>query len=355
MDVAFVSFLYPNVDHTGGSTYAFNLCKALAKHVNLTVFVPDIGEPEKINQGIMHNPCKVLNLNLLRASTFVVSAAQKLRKMKFDIVHSHCGSGIFLSKVSVETFHHKPPPLEALPHILGLKKAKHIIAVSPRSKKELLKMGFPKDKITIVSNGIDHERFFPNPEARSLLKQKLNLRDDNPDNSVIFCVPADATKRKNLPLMFKAVKYLTENGKAPTLLMVGSKNAKKRVLRLTRKFDVLNSLRYIEDVSYNDMPLYYSACDFLAHPSLKEGFGFVLLEVVASGRPFVSMDVGVAQELANKGFGYVARTEQEFIETCLKMVDKPLRFWERGNRFVKENYSWERCAKETVNVYESIL
>jgi len=352
VDVAFVSFLYPNVDHTGGSTYTFNLCKALAKHVNLTAFVPDVGDLRKISREVRYSPCKVLGASLLTPSTFVVTAAQKLRKMRFDIVHTHCGAGIFLNKVSVETFHHKPAFLDALPIKLCLKKAKHIIAVSLRSKQELLQMGFNEDKITIVSNGIDHERFFPSPEARSLLKKKLNLRDDNP---VIFCVPADGTKRKNLPLMFKTVRHLRENGKDPALLMVGNTNVKKKVMRLARKFDVLSNLRYIEDVSNDDMPLYYSACDFLAHPSLREGFGFVLLEAVASGRPFISMNVGVAPELAKEGFGYVAETEQEFMENCSKMADKPLRFWERGNRFVKENYSWERCAKETINVYELIL
>jgi len=352
VDVAFVSFLYPNVDHTGGSTYTFNLCKALAPHVNVTVFVPNVGEPHKTNPEIRHNPCKVLNIGLLRPSTFVVTAAQKLRKMRFDIVHSHCGAGIFLSKLSVETFHHKPAFLDTLPQMLCLKKAKHIIAVSHRSKQELLQIGFHPDKITQVSNGIDHEHFFPNPEARSLLKQKLNLKGDEP---VIFCVPADGTKRKNLPLMFKTIKHLREKGVDPVLLMVGSTLVKKKVMRLARRFNVLNSLRYMEDVSNEDMPLYYSASDFLAHPSLREGFGFVLLEAVASGRPFVAMNAGVAKELANKGFGYVAGTEHEFMEKCLKMAEKPLKVWERGNKFVKKNYSWERCARETIKVYESIL
>lgn len=352
MDVAFVSFLYPNVDHTGGSTYTFNLCKALAKHVNLTVFVPDVGDPQKIGGEIRHNPCKVLNINLLRPSTFVVTAAQKLRKMRFDIIHSHCGAGTFLSEVSVETFHHEPTLLDMFPQMLCLKKAKQIIAVSARSKGELLRMGFHEDKITVVSNGIDHKRFFPNPKARAILRQKLNLKDDNP---IIFCVPADGTKRKNLPLMFKTVQHLREEGVNPVLLMVGNVNVKAKVSRLARKFGALSSLHYIEGVSNDAMPLYYSACDFLAHPSLREGFGFVLLEAVASERPFVAMDVGVAPELANRGFGYVARTEQEFMEKCLKMAEKPLRFGQKGNKFVKDNYSWERCAKETIKVYESIL
>lgn len=352
LDVAFVSFLYPNVDHTGGSTYTFNLCKALAKYVNLTVFVPNVGEPQKTNREVRHNACRVLNLNLLRPASFVLTIAHKLRKMRFDIVHSHCGAGIFLNKVSVETFHHKPAPLEALPQIVCLKKAKHIIAVSPRAKQELLQMGFHEDKTTIVSNGIDHERFFPNPKARFLLRHKLNVMGDKP---LISCVPADGTKRKNLPLMLKTLKYLIDSGKEPVLSIIGNVNVKVKVLHLAKKMGVLSNIRYIEGASNEEVALYYSASDFLAHPSLREGFGFVLLEAVSSGRPFVSMDVGVAPELASKGFGYVAKTEQEFMENCLKMAEKPLRFWERGNKFVKQNYSWDACAKETIKVYESLV
>jgi mannosyltransferase len=353
LDVAFVSFLYPNVDRTGGSTYTLNLCKALAKHVDLTLFVPDVGNLQEVNTEIKYSPCRVLNVGLLRPTTFVMSVSRKIRQKKFDIIHSHTGSGMFLDRLSVETFHHKPPRLEALPTKTCLRKSKHIIAVSPRAKNELNGMGFQDAKITVINNGIDSEHFAPNANARSIVKQKADLKKDD---KVIFSVPADGTRRKNLPLMFKTTRYLRENTKGNLiLLMVGSKSVEKKAMRLARKFKVEGNLHFIIDAPYSDMPLYYSASDFLAHPSTREGFGFVLLESIASGKPFVSMDIGIAQDLANKGLGYVAHNEHEFIEKCLRMSEKPLNVWNIGNRFVNENYSWERCAEETVKVYESIF
>lgn len=352
MDVAFVSFLYPNVDHTGGATYTFNLCKALSKYVNITVFVPAAGDPQKINPRVRHNLCKVINFPLLRPSTFAVMAAQKIRKMNFDIIHSHCGAGIFLNRISVETFHHRPTSLDAFPQVVCLKKARHIIAVSRRTKKELLEMKFKEQKVTVVNNGIDHVRFFPNSDAGSVLKKKLSIKEDAP---LILCVPADGTKRKNLPLMLKTIRYLEENGKECFLLMVGNKRVQRKVLRLAGKMDVLRNLYYVANVTGEEIPFYYSICDFLAHPSLREGFGFALLEAVSSGKPFVSMNVGVASELARKGLGFVAKSGEDFMEKCLKMLEKPLHVGVKGNRFVKDNYSWDRCAQKTVEVYESIL
>lgn len=352
MDVAFISFLYPNVDHTGGAIYTFNLCKALSKHVNVTVFVPDAGDLQKINPEVRHNLCKVINFHLLRSSTFAVTAAQKIRKMNFDIIHSHCGAGIFLKRISVETFHHRPAPLDALPQVVCLKKARHIVAVSHRTKKELLEMKFKEQKVTVVNNGVDHVRFFPNSDAGAVLRKRLGIKEDAP---LILCVPADGTKRKNLPLMLKTIRYLKENGKQCFLLMVGSKKVQVKVLGLARKWAVLRNLYYIADVADEEMPFYYSACDFLAHPSLREGFGFVLLEAVSSGKPFVSMNVGVASELARRGFGFVAKSEEDFMEKCLEMLEKPLRVGGKGNRFVKDNYSWDKCAQKTIEVYESVL
>lgn len=353
MDVAFVSFLYPNVDYTGGATYAFYLCKALSKYVNLTVFAPAAGDPQKFNPRVRHDLCKVINFDLLRPSTFVVTAAQKIRKMNFDIIHSSGGAGMFLNRISVETFHHRPaPPLEALPLVMCLKKARHIIAVSQRAKKELLEMKFKEQKVTVVNNGIDYVRFFPNSAAGSVLKEKLGIKGDAP---LILCVPAHGTKRKNLPLMLKTVRYLEENGKKCFLLMIGYKKVQRKVFRIARKMDVLRNLYYVTDVTSEEMPFYYSACDFLAHPSLKEGFSFVLLEAVSSGKPFVSMDVGIASELAKKGFGLVAKSEEDFMEKNLEMLESPLRVGMKGNRLVKDNYSWDKCAQKTVEVYESIL
>jgi len=352
MDVAFVSFLYPNVEHTGGATYTFNLCKALSKYVNVTVFVPATGDPQKINPEVRHNLCKAINFHLLRPSMFVIMAAQKIRKMNFDIVHSHCGAGIFLNRISVETFHHRPTPIEALPQVVCLKKARHIIAVSHRTKKELLEMKFKEQKVTVINNGIDHVRFFPNSAASAVLKKRLGIKENAP---LILCVPADGTKRKNLPLMLNTIRYLKENGKKCFLLMVGNKKVQRKVLRLARKLAVLRNLYYVADVTGEEMPFYYSACDFLAHPSLREGFGFVLLEAVSSGKPFVSMNVGIASGLERKGFGFVAKSEEDFMEKCLEMLEKPLRVGGKGNTFVKDNYSWDKCAQKTVEVYESVL
>jgi len=351
MDVAFVSFLYPNVDHTGGSMYTFNLCKALSKYVNVTVFVPAVGSLRKIRQAVGHNLCRVLDFHLLRPLTFAMVASRKIRKMNFDIIHSHCGAGIFLNELSVETFHHRPSSVEVLPQLVCLKKAKHIIAVSHRTKRELIEMKFSEQKITVVYNGIDHTRFFPNFEAGFALREKLNIEDNT---RLILCVPSDGTKRKNLPLMLKTLRFLREKGKKCVLVMVGSKKVKRKVLRLARKMGVLKYIYFFVDVDDEEMPIYYSASDFLALPSTKEGFGFVLLEAVSSGKPFVSMDVGIASELAGKNFGLVAKSEGDFMEKCLEMLDEPLRVGMRGNRFVRDNYSWDRCAQKTVEVYKSL-
>lgn len=352
MEVAFVSFLYPNVDHTGGSTYTFNLCRALAKYVNVTAFVPNVGDPRKINPGISHVACNVLKVGMLRPATFAITAARKLRGTEFDVVHSHCGAGLFLRRISVETFHHRPTVVEQVPQLRCLRKARHIIAVSFRAKQELLEMGFSEDNVSVVSNGIDYEHFVPNPKARSILNEKADIAVDKP---LILSVPADGKRRKNLPWVLKTVRYLVEHGQEPVLLVVGSPRLKARTMQLALRYGVLDKVRYFEDVSDDAMPLFFSACDFLAHPSVREGFGFVLLEAISSGRPFVAMDAGVAQELAGKGLGYVATSENEFMEICLKMTERPLRLWNRGHKFVKDNYSWDRCAKETVKVYEAIL
>jgi glycosyltransferase involved in cell wall biosynthesis len=352
MDVAFISFLYPNVDHTGGSKYTFHLCKALSKYVNVTVFIPAVGSLRKIDQVARHNLCKVLDFHLLRPLTFAMIVAQKIRKMNFDVIHSHCGAGIFLNKLSVETFHHRPSSVEALPELVCLKKAKHIIAVSHRTRRELIEMKFSEQKITVVNNGIDYMRFSPNFDAGSAFRKKLNIKEDA---RLILCIPSDGTKRKNLPLMLKTFRYLREKGKECFLLMVCSKRVKRKVLRLARKMNVLKGIYFFVDVGDEEMPIYYSASDFLAHPSSKEGFGFVLLEAVSSGKPFVSMNVGIASELARKNFGFVAKSEEDFMEKCLEMLDKPLRVGMRGNKFVKDNYSWDKCARKTVEVYKSLF
>ena len=103
--------------------------------------------------------------------------------------------------------------------------------------------------------------------------------------------------------------------------------------------------------------LYQKAMCFV-YPSLYEGFGIPILEAFAAGCPLVLSDTSCFPEIAREGGLYFDPYEVDSMADSLTKIieDSDLRkeMVARGAEVLK-NYSWDRMAVETADVYKSII
>jgi glycosyltransferase involved in cell wall biosynthesis len=106
------------------------------------------------------------------------------------------------------------------------------------------------------------------------------------------------------------------------------------------------------------MPILYNACDLFLHTSLYEGFGFPILEAMACGIPIISSDSSSLPEVVkNAGYLLDPNDKDEFV-SIIKFVLENKQMIEGlsilGIRNAK-TFSWQKTAKETIEVYKTLL
>jgi glycosyltransferase involved in cell wall biosynthesis len=143
------------------------------------------------------------------------------------------------------------------------------------------------------------------------------------------------------------------------LVLVGSGGSLK-IKEIVNSLDVKENIIHLGYVESDALKKCYSTCDVVVSPSLLEGFGLVLLEAIASGKPIVVLDRGAVSELVRDGVnGLVKKLDpQEFAVAMTFFVDHPnvlAEIGERNRKYVSQNFSWEKSAELTVDFYETRL
>lgn len=142
-------------------------------------------------------------------------------------------------------------------------------------------------------------------------------------------------------------------GEKPPVGVV-NKGLLKLIQRLIREKRLVFTGR-VEDKKL--VTLYRNALAFI-HPSREEGFGLPPLEAMATGVPVVSADISVSREvLAESAIYYPVENYQELSFT-LEKVEKDLILRKEYASRSRERaglFSWQKAAKETIEVYKKCL
>jgi glycosyltransferase involved in cell wall biosynthesis len=167
-------------------------------------------------------------------------------------------------------------------------------------------------------------------------------------------------EEKGVDLLLLAAAQLTGDWR---VRIVGSGPLREALDNLTHELGIANRVTFIDWVASTEMPQQYEKIDVLVLPSLtrpnwKEQFGRVLVEAMAAARPVVGSDSGaIPGVIGSAGLvfpeGNVAALAQH-LHTLQTKADLRLILGDIGRKRVLENFTHERIATATVNVYREI-
>jgi glycosyltransferase involved in cell wall biosynthesis len=237
----------------------------------------------------------------------------------------------------------------------NLKAADKIIAISNATKNYVLRLGAEEEKVEVIYNGVDLDRFKPMADAGAKVRKKLGIATD----AVVAATVRRLVFKNGIDTLLESARITVQKNPNLVYLVIGKgpdfNDVKARVLQLgIEKNFVLAGF-----VSDEDLPSYYNAADFFVLPSKSgEGLPLVALEAMACGLPLVATDVGGIKEVMIAGYCRVVlpNDPKAMAEASLDFASKNLEAL-RGNlrKVMTEKYSWDVNVGKLAKVYEEII
>ncbi|REK63357.1 MAG: glycosyl transferase [Brevibacillus sp.] len=172
---------------------------------------------------------------------------------------------------------------------------RHFVAISGALADILRQEGVPKDRISIIYNGMDlapYRQTHRRVEDRKRLRAEWNI----PEEAFLFSTVARFVPVKGLPHLIDAFAQLTRNPGTEDvrLVMVGDGPERALLETKVREHRLEDKVRFAG--FRQDIPACLHACDAFVHSSLYEGLGYTLIEAMASEVPVIASNVGGVKE-----------------------------------------------------------
>jgi len=158
---------------------------------------------------------------------------------------------------------------------------------------------FPANKIAVIPNGVDTNRFLPNPGARADVRRELGLAPDTP----LIGIVAALRPEKNHALFLNAASKVLAKFPKAHFVIVGDGPERSHIEKTAAELKITESVSLLGTRS--DTPRLLAALDVFALTSHNEASPVSILEALSCGVPVISTRVGsVAESVHDQWNGF---------------------------------------------------
>ncbi|WP_295617182.1 glycosyltransferase family 4 protein [Chamaesiphon sp. GL140_3_metabinner_50] len=224
-------------------------------------------------------------------------------------------------------------------------RAKLVVAVSEKVKREILALGIPAERIEVITNGVDLEEFSP---AR-VDRRELGL----PEDVLLALFVGDLrVPRKNLDTVLHALVNVPQLH----LAIAGAADGRNFYPQLAQKLGVSDRVHFLGFRS--DVADLMRSADLFVFPSRYEACSLVLLEAMASQLPLITATSAGGAEIMTPECGFVLDDPDEVdtLSSAMNHLVKPEARHQMGKaaRSIAERSSWTQMARRYLEMFEEV-
>lgn len=350
----------------GGERHLADLANGLARrgHDVYAALVP--GSP--LRGELAELPAENIIELPLRNSLDVTSAlklAQFVRRNQIEIVHAHLARDYPLAAFAARRAggaqliltRHVLFPLSRIHRVL-LRQVARVIAVSQAVADGLTEQDiFERDKIVLVHNGVDLDRFAQTTERDPAGRQKIGAR---------LCVGTigELAPIKGQESFLRAAAIVSSRRDDVDFIIAGEDKSRtgENQRLLESVIDELKLRQRVRITGWADEVVeLLRTFDVFVSASRSESFGIAMVEAMASGVPVVATLTAGAREIIDEdrtGLLSPIGDAEALAEAICELLDDPqrrARLADDARRMVRERFSLDRMVNGTERVYQDVL
>jgi len=213
----------------------------------------------------------------------------------------------------------------------------------------------PEDRIEVIYNGVDLERF--NPRVREIYRLSVRRELHISDQATVILFVSRNYKRKGLRYLIESLSLLGKKAHTIKVVVVGRGNPKP-YQHIAAKCGLSGNLIFVGEERL--LEKYYGASDLLVLPTLYDPFSNVCLEALACGLPVITTRNNGAAEIIKQGKnGYIiedARDIEEIAQRISLLLSKDKREEMRNHAAISaKKYPIAENAIKTLALYEKVF
>jgi glycosyltransferase involved in cell wall biosynthesis len=330
----------------------------------VTMYAPGIIADRIVERGItVHNLDRPHQLDLRALPELV----RLMRRGAYDVVHAHlyraCLYGRVAARIAgirtiVATEHslgdtqiegRRTTPAVRQIYLAGERCGHHTIAVSEAARRRLLAWGVEADRISVIPNGLDVERYTFSVSARHRERAALGIADDE---AVIGTVGRLHPIKRHDLLLECGAPLLRDAGARMLIVGMGEREAALR--EQAQRLGIADRVHFVGE--RGDIPALLSAMDVFAAPSTEETFGLAVIEALCAGLPAV---VGACPAIDDLELADVVRcNDAPTLQAGLRMLHDRVHRSVSASRqppaSITDHMDIRHVAKAVDNLYQDI-
>lgn len=313
--------------------------------------------------GVTHVPVNSLTRSWNLAGDFraFLELIKTLRALKLDVIHTHTPKAGVMGRIAgrlagvsvvVNTCH----GLWARPEDRLLKRTlvygAEAVAIrfsdfelfQNAEDAHILRRFLKRNRWKVVGNGIDLQRFQPDPEGRARVRSEWDIRDDQ----IVVGTIGRRVREKGLAEFAEAAHRL---GDKAVFVWVGPEDDTDQTTQVPHQ----EAIRFVGERS--DMPDVYSALDVFALATYREGFSRASMEAAACGLPLVLTDIRGCREIGTHGEHLLLVEPQSadaLTDGIQRLLDDPSlrdRLSVAARRRAQQEFDQRRVARDSLDAY----